>query len=59
MRRSQSARANDACHLGDALRRLGREENHQRHDGGVEAAVRERQRHGIALAKFRDARSRA
>jgi hypothetical protein len=51
--RNQAARVDHARHLGDALGRLGHEENHQRHSGGVEAAIRERQRHGIALAKFR------
>jgi hypothetical protein len=50
---------NDPRHLGDALGRIGNEENDQRHDGRLEAAVGERKRHGIALAKFRQARGRA
>ncbi len=47
--------ANYARHLGDALDGIGNEENHQRHDGGIERVSRERKRHGIALAKLRHA----
>src|SRR5207248_5374312 len=48
----RAARRDHAYHLSHAPGRLGDKEDHQRHDRHVEGAVRERQRHRIALAEF-------
>ena len=46
-----------ARHFGKPLRGIGHEEDHQRHDGDVEACIRERQRHRVALPELREPRS--
>ena len=50
--RDAAARADHARHLGDALRRIGNEEDHQRHDRGVERVVGEGQRHRVAVTEL-------
>ena len=51
-----ATRADHSCHFGNALGRVGNEENHQRHDSRVERVVGERQCHCIALTKLCDTR---
>ena len=51
IRRDRSAGANHPHHFGDALGRLGNEEDHQRHRRGIEAVVGEWQRHRVAQMK--------
>jgi hypothetical protein len=50
--------SNDPSHLRDAIGRIGNEENHQRHDGGVEPSGIKWQRHCVALKKHGAARTR-
>ena len=52
-RDARSARADHSRHLGNPLGRGGNEEDHQRHDRGVERIVGKRERHRIALMKPR------
>jgi hypothetical protein len=39
-----AARTNDSRHFGNAFGRIGNEENHQRHDGRIEAVFADRKR---------------
>jgi hypothetical protein len=52
--RDRAAGADDADHLGDAMCRIGHEEDHQCHDGGIETVAAVGEGHGIALAEKRD-----
>ena len=54
--RDRAAGANHPHHLGDAFRRIGHEEKHQRHDRHIEPVFGKRQRHGVALLEMRHAR---
>jgi hypothetical protein len=54
--RDRTAGANHPRHLGNAFGRIRNKKDHQRHDGGIEPIVGERQRHRVALEKFRPAR---
>ena len=51
--RDRAARANHPHHLGDALGRIGNEEDHQRHNGCIEPVFGEWKRHGVALSELR------
>ena len=46
-----AAGANHAHHLGNASGRVRNEENHQRHDSGIEPVLGKRKRHRVALVK--------
>lgn len=49
--RDRAARANHTHHLGNASGWVGNEENHQRHDGGIEPVLGKRKRRCVALVK--------
>src|SRR5215468_10608172 len=49
--RDRAAWADHARHLGDALGRIGNEEEHKRHDSAIKPVGLEGQRHRVALKK--------